>query len=610
MDKWHELKGPEAAQAVISTYEEIDKAVDTELEKHQSLKDLIYPPDADKNNVARSVMETATSYFGAIRPKPYTLTQRGDYTLKRRAKLLNQFSVGLASNIDLYSQTKKAFEDAWIYGDGSIQILDLHDDIGVEYVPSYEVRVDPVDGKYGDPQSIYRHKLINKSVLKAMFAGFDSEIDDAGVLQDLCPEHDEQKHDMEDACSVVMAWRRASGPEATDGHYSVSIKGAELDAGAWEDERLPIYRFSIGQRSDQYYSYGSVRIIAPLQQEIDTIHEKISGAYEEWCVKVSVTDNPKVQNNGWDGDAFFEIMEGNVNFIVPQLVSPDLIQYLQLMRQQAFELSGISEMSASSKKVPGVEAGVAIRELNDIQSVRFQSMNQDYEVFHLDIFKGFIRLAKRINKRPDVEGFKIMAESRDGIEMINWSDVELDDDKFQLQVWPASMFSGSPSAQLQKAQDLIAIAPQMSEYVLQAMDMPDIQSHMDRVNAPKNVIESIIEQIIDKGIYHGPQPFFDLQYCINEMLLAYNQAILNNIDPNRLDMMINWMSQADEILNPPPPPGMPQMPGPEAMPPVGPEGPAIGPEGMPPGVGPLPPNPAQAMPPQPPQPPPGPPPGV
>jgi hypothetical protein len=614
-DKWYNLNGSDAASSVIATYEEISRAVSEETDKHYALKELIYPDPADSNNVARSIMETATSHFGSIRPKPFALTYKGDYTLKRRAKLLNQFAVGLATGLDMYSLTKQAFEDAWIYGDGFVRVLDLEDDIGLEYVPSYEVRVDPVDGKYGDPQAIYIHKLINKSVLLELFPGKEIEIDDAGTLSRLGPEHEEQRDDMEDACSVVMAWRKASGPDANDGKYIVAVDGGLLDMGVWEDDELPVYRFSIGKRNDKYYSYGSVRIIAPIQREIDTVHEKISGAYDEWCVKMSVTNNKSaIDKDGWDPDKFFEAIEGDVQFVVPQLVSPDLIQYLQTMRQQAFELSGISEMHASSKKVPGVEAGVAIRELNDIQSIRFQSMNQDYERFHLDIFKAFVRLAKRIDERGE-GSYKIMAESRDGIEQLNWSDVRLDDDKFQLQIWPASLFSGSPAAQLQAAQDLVAIAPQMQEYVLQMMDIPDVHSHLDRVNAPRDIIEAIIEKIIDKGEFIGPQPFFDLKFCINEMLLAYNQALLNKIEEERLELMIDWMTQADEILNPRPPESQqlpPEELGPGGMPPQsappGMEGASIGPGGMPPGPPPSP-EMMQAMP-QPQMPPPGLPPGV
>ena len=601
MDKWYELNGDDAAISVISTFEEISKSVSDELSENYDLKDLIYPNQemVPSNNVARSIMETASSHFGSIRPKPYALTFKGDYTLKRRAKLLNQFSVGIATNLDLYTQTKMAFEDAWICGDGFVQVLDLGDEIGLEYVPNYEVRVDPVDGKYGKPQSIYRHKLINKSVLKKMYPKKEMQIDDAGIIESIGKEHDDQRYEMEDACSVVLGWRKANSNDSEDGKYIVAIEGCNLEMGTWEDKELPIFRFSIGKRNDKYYSYGSVRIVKPLQIEIDTIHEKVSAAYAKWCVKIASDGGSTLDKVEWDEDKWFEVIEGRPDFIVPQFVSPDLMQYLQLLRQQAYELSGISEMHASSTKVPGVEAGIAIRELNDIQSVRFQSMNQDYERFHLAIFKAFIRLAKRIDERGD-GGYLIMTESRDGIKQINWSEVRIDDDKFQLQIWPANLFSGSPAAQLQTAQDLIAVSPEMQPHVMEMMNLPDVQSVFSRKNSPKTVIEKIIEEIIDSGNFIGPQPFFDLKYGMNEMNLAYQEGIVNDVPEEHLDLMLTWIKQAQEILNPPAP-QQPQIPADMA----GPGAPPMGPEGMPMDPN-APPNPAQAMPPQPQMLPPGP----
>src|SRR5262249_30326360 len=67
-----------------------------------------------------------------------------------------------------------------------------------------------------------------------------------------------------------------------------------------------------------------------------------------------------------------------------QAVPQDLFTQLNWLYQRAYEISGVSALSAQSVKPAGLDSGKALREMNDIESERFILKGQSYEQFHLD----------------------------------------------------------------------------------------------------------------------------------------------------------------------------------------------------------------------------------
>jgi hypothetical protein len=112
----------------------------------------------------------------------------------------------------------------------------------------------------------------------------------------------------------------------------------------------------------------------------------------------------------------------------------------------------------------------------------------------------------------------------------------------------------------------------------------------------------IVERMVEEGHWIPPEPWMNLELGIKTMLKAWAYGLTNDWPQERMDMLVEWMTQAKELtkLAEPPPappmpgdqmaqPGMPGMP-PPGMPPGMPPGPAGPP--MPPGGAPVAPAPA------------------
>ena len=80
------------------------------------------------------------------------------------------------------------------------------------------------------------------------------------------------------------------------------------------------------------------------------------------------------------------------------------------------------------------------------------------------------------------------------------------------------------------------------------MDFPDLEAVVSLETAAAEDISSIIEQMIDKGIYQSPEPYQDLAYGIKKMQSAYLRAKMNKVPEERLELLRRWIDEASNSL--------------------------------------------------------------
>ena len=118
---------------------------------------------------------------------------------------------------------------------------------------------------------------------------------------------------------------------------------------------------------------------------------------------------------------------------------------------------------------------------------------------------------------------------------------------------------------------------------MQLLDFPDLDQANRIATSHIELIDKVIDDILDKGIYSPPEPFMNLNLGLERVQMAYNLAKIQEAPDKSLRYLRQWMTQAAELMGlldqPEPPmamgPGMP----PEGLPPLGPEG------AMPPDIG-------------------------
>jgi hypothetical protein len=230
----------------------------------------------------------------------------------------------------------------------------------------------------------------------------------------------------------------------------------------------------------------------------------------------------------------------------PSVIDPQYKQHLDWLIQGCYQEAGISELAAKAEKPAGLDSRVAMREFNDLQTERFVIVSQRYEQSFLETARQYIYLCQEIADA----GLEIEAnsQSRTFIKKINWKDVAVEQDGFLMKMFPTSQLPHTPAGQLATIQDWIEAGIMPQEYAMQMLDWPDLKSYKSLATGAIEDIENTIESLLD-GTWVAPEPFQDLNMGIKMVQSAYLYWRHEGVSRDGLDLLIEWMRIAEEMLS-------------------------------------------------------------
>ena len=170
-----------------------------------------------------------------------------------------------------------------------------------------------------------------------------------------------------------------------------------------------------------------------------------------------------------------------------------------------------------------------------------------YEQFFMQAAKQMIQLGKEIYEEEG--SFKMTSFNRKFIESIDWADINLDEDSFEMQSFPTSFLPNTPSGRLEKTTELVQNGFIDMDYAKELLDFPDLDNYMTIGNAAIQDIKRVIDMILSKGGYQTPEPYQNLQLGIKLMQSAYLAAKAQKAPEDRLELMRRWMADADAMMN-------------------------------------------------------------
>jgi len=142
-----------------------------------------------------------------------------------------------------------------------------------------------------------------------------------------------------------------------------------------------------------------------------------------------------------------------------------------------------------------------------------------------------VDLAKDIDENEE-GGFKVKSSNKRFVEWIEWKDVNLEEDQYVMKIFPTSSLSQTPAGRLQDVQELLQAGFISKEDGLRLLDFPDLERTLSLDNAAVEDIESVIDQMIEKGEYEPPEQYQNLVYGIKKVQSAYLRAKLNKAPPD------------------------------------------------------------------------------
>jgi len=545
------------------------------------------PANRLRLNLVAAVVNTACSMLAANQTRAKWMCEGGRRADLRKAELLTKFGAGLVYKYGLHKTDAHLRKMAAVFGSNSYLIDDSADDIEVIRTGPDELWCDDVDGALQHPRTLYRYVEMDSEEAEIRFGKERGSLAQDGKIAASSSLRVQVDHSI----GILQAWHLPSNPKAKDGRVLIcTAKQALLDE-EWTDTKFPIAKFDYESRVLGWDGQGLPEMVEDIQIEMNWILRKIQTSLNLAASHVLVEENANVNlssiNNNELGVVKFK---GPIapQWVTVQAISPEYYSQLDRLWSRGFQVTGISEMTASARKQPGIDSGRAIREMGDIQSGRFLATSQGWEQFCVDRGDALTRSANRVAKRN--KEFRVLVEDRANVRGMKWSELNFDPDRdaWMVKVWPANLLPETPAGKIQALTELASVGLVDQSLAMMMLDNPDVEAAKRRSTAPRAVIEKIIDAALVDGKYIAPQPFFPLDLGISLCIQAYEEAVVDDVPEAKRDILARWVKAAAALKAQaqPPAPQMPmglqpgQTPGP-GVPIPGPAG-AGGPPGMPP----------------------------
>ena len=486
-------------------------------------------------NIIKSCIDTLTSKIAQSKVRPFFNTQNGTF---KDIQTVKQAQAFFDLYYDLQNVNKKvseAFRDACIFEKGVVYINPVTKEI-TKALP-WQVYVRPAEVTYGKITRVFYERkdfpttLLDESIVrKAKCENYDYVL--YGVYYD------------------------------TFNHiWAELINGTVVSTAPYAPDKVPFIFLHYCSPIIGDTSQSIVDMLNSIQLEIDNLMMKIKDASQlnpalTFCVPKGSSVKTSQLNN-----RVGQILEYNatpnmtgspVTVATPAFIDGQYMSLVEELKQSAYELVGISQLSAMSTKPTGLNSGVALSTMENIESDRFETqLNQ--------VIRAYVDIAKTcIEVFPEED--TILPEDNQRLS-IKWKDIVEESNKMVVQFSAADSLSKDPSTKLQQLQMLAqtGIIPQTR--IAQFMELPDIQSGYSLSNNAINAVLTCINDCIEKDVFEVPDyiPFLMLKEEIINTQLSLKAAAStendNSADIAKLTKLYERVEskeadwQADQELN-------------------------------------------------------------
>lgn len=506
-------------------------------------------------NAVQSAIDTLAAKITKNKPKPMFLTSGGDYKLQRQAKKLEKFVDGVFYENKIYSEAgKRAFFDSCIFGDGMVKVFDRNGRPCIERVNPRMLFVDWIESLNKNPRQLFQSQLIDRDILIDCYPEHADKIRScAGATLDAIGLYSSTS----DQIMVIEAWHLPSGEDADDGKHVIVIDGCTLVSEEWNKPFFPFAKVPFIEKTEGYWSTSGAELIQGTQLEINKIMWRISRSLDLGSTfKVWVKSGSKIVKEHLNNELGTIINSDDPpQYLVPPIVQPEIYARLKECKNEAYELFGISQLSAQSQKPAGLDSGKALRTYNNIETERFMTIGKSYEQFFIDIASLVIDCAQDIVK--EYGKLSIKAPNNRVLDDIDFADIKLDNEDYIMKMYPVSSLPSDPEGRFQSIQERVQAGMMTPRQASRLLDFPDDEAWGQLSSAREDWLHECFEKIIYEGVFTAPEPEDDLNLAQTMFLDYYAFAKSSNVEDEKLALLIQFNDQTKDLLmkaNPPAPP--------------------------------------------------------
>jgi hypothetical protein len=600
-ERWHRLPEKDQAQAVSSIADwlwrdqepirkrllELTKwfeghsipSLDASAYSQRSLLRSVETGDVIHWNTPRAIVQTVTAKIaGRQRPKPSLVVTDADWATKRRAKRLERFAEATLHQPqgpyrDTWELATQAFLDCCVWGTGAIKTYAdvVNERIARERVLPWQLLVDPLEAETGNPLNMFHRYRYDKDRLIAEFPQHADAIHMAKVDE---PTSWGTGLRIARSCTVYEAWRLPLG-DKDKGRHSICIDKRTIHSEEWTREEFPFLIFRWSRHLLGFLATSLIEETLPMAEELNFTIERMREGERKLAAGYLTYEEGSVDEEKLKETKIGALIPHRTGSPPPQVGQPQgysesTLKWMQLNFDKSYELPGVSQMTASSRKEQGVTAGIALRTIAAMETERFSLAYTMFEQgVAVDLTRHTIDCAREVAKKN--KNFAVSWPGSGFLREISWSDADLENAQYSIQTESVSGIANTPADRLQLAQDLYNAGILTPDQFVRVVQFgKDIDGELRGRHVQHQLIERYIEQWLDAtpeqeaegGFeFKGPVPWMKLPDAILQIGDAYMQAEMDGAPAWNLDHFVRFITDAGERMMkqaaapvPPPPP--------------------------------------------------------
>lgn len=308
-----------------------------------------------------------------------------------------------------------------------------------------------------------------------------------------------------------------------------------VDIEKYEGNRIPFIFLWFNNPIHGGSSVSVVDMLYGIQQEINVLMAKVKDASQlSPALTFFLPDDATIKStqlNNRVGNiitykATSDMSGSPITVATPSFIDNQYIQLIQELKEAAYEMVGISQLSAQSKKPTGLNSGVALQTMEDVESERFEEqLNQ--------VIRCYVEIAKtclRVFPKDET----ILPETPNRLD-VKWRDIVEEEKKMQIQFSAADSLSKDPSTKMQQLQMLAQMGVIPFERIPQFMELPDLEGGYSLSNNSINAVLSVIRDCLEKDDFEIPS-YVPLDMLMMEIINTQLSLRAASYDKNKDDI--------------------------------------------------------------------------
>ena len=429
-------------------------------------------------NIIMSIIDTLTSKIASLKCRPFFNTVDGTYPDRQYVIQLQKFYDTYFDREQVHQKVVSAFKNACIFDTGYLIVEDGH----ILNVLPWEVYIDKAEQTYGKLTKLFYERIdypisMLPDDIKSKIVNKNCTYCNYGIFIDIV-EHK---------------------------RYFV-INNRIVKEEHSNLQRIPLVAIHYNTPVFGNNSSSVVDILYSVQSQIDMICSKIAAASELTPANTAfVPEGSSLkagQINNRVGNIVTYKLSPNMTGSPVTISTPTFIdgQYQALLEEyinKAYELVGMSQLSAMSQKPVGLDSGVALSTMENIESDRFQTLTDA-------VIQSYVETAKMV---LEVNEGAILPDDKNRYKA-TWEQARESAWKFNIQYSAADAISKDPAQKLQIIQQYIQMGAISQSQAIQLLEVPDLEAGYSLAGNATNAVHAVLDECLTTKNYDYKIPSY------------------------------------------------------------------------------------------------------